>query len=99
LSTLIGSVIKRFERLLEEYKSNLVKLSFSVASAIEYFLVKVVRFGDRLLALITYLVKRLSAYLHLLQISMIDSMIEASLWYGFATLVLILLIVLMRVVR
>jgi len=97
LSSLTGSIVRRLERVLKEFESGMASIRLSIPSVIEYLMVKVVYLGDRALALIVYFSKKLSEYINLLQISMIDSMIIVSLWYGFVTLLLVLLVAVLHI--
>ncbi len=99
MSSLAGSVIRYLERILNKFETGIAKFNLSLPSIIEYFLVRIVCFGDKLLSLIVYLVKRISRVVNLLQISMIDSMIIVSLWYGFLTLMLVLVVLILYVMR
>ena len=99
MSSLMGSVIRYLERMLNKIETGITRFKFSLPSLIEYLLVKMIYFGDKTLAKITYVVKRISRIINLLQISMIDSMIIVSLWYGFLTFILILLVTIIYVFR
>lgn len=89
----MGSVIRYLERVLREFESGMVRLRLSIPGIIEYSLVKTVHYSDRLLNLFIYFIKKFSRIANLLQISMLDSMIIVSIWYGVLTLVLMLIVV------
>lgn len=99
MSSLAGSIIRYLERILNKFESGISRFNLSIPSIIEYFLIKLVYFGDKTLSMIMYLVKRIARTVNLLQISMIDSMIIVSLWYGFLTLVLVLIVLLIYMMR
>ena len=98
MNLLIGSVLRHLERLLKKMKTGAVLFNYSIPSTIEYILAKLAYYGNKLLELIVYFAKRVSRLANLLQISMIDSMIVASLWYGFLVLALMLIVLYLYIV-
>ncbi len=92
MSSLTGSIIRRLERILSEIEGGFVKFRPTLPSFLEYVLVKLVYIGDKVIEKTIYYTRRASRVVHFLQISMIDSMIIASLWYGFILLILMLII-------
>ncbi len=92
----MGSVIRYLERVLREFESGVVKLRLSIPSVVEFTLVKIVHTSDSFLKHLIYLVKKFSKIVNLLQISMLDSMIIVSIWYGVLTLILIIIVLILH---
>lgn len=95
MSSLTGSVIRYLERILREFESGVVKLKLSIPSVVEFILVKSVHHGDLFIDYVVYFIKRFSKIANLLQISMLDSMIIVSIWFGALTLLLMLIVIVM----
>ncbi|OYT39023.1 MAG: hypothetical protein B6U89_04870 [Desulfurococcales archaeon ex4484_58] len=97
MSSLMGSILRSLERMLLKFRHGVVRFKFSIPSFLEYIIVKTVYIGDRILNLILYYTKKASRIVNLLQISMIDSMIVASLWYGFILLIITFIVLLVYI--
>lgn len=92
MSSLTGSVIRYLERILREFESGVVKLKLSIPSIVEFILVKSVHYGDSFINYVVYFTKKFSKIANLLQISMLDSMIIVSIWFGVLALLLMLIV-------
>lgn len=92
MSSLTGSVLRYLERILKKMETRIYGFRFSIPSVLEYVLIKLVDMGNATIRGIVKSARVLSKYINMLQISMIDSMIIASLWYGFMLLLLVLII-------
>lgn len=95
MSSLMGSVIRYLEKVLREFESGVVKLKLSIPSIVEFILVKAVHYGDLFLNHLIYFIKKFSRVVNLLQISMLDSMIIVSMWFGVLALLLMLIVILL----
>lgn len=95
MSSLVGSVIRYLEKVLYELQSGMVRLKLSIPGIVEFTLVKTVHYGDLFLNRLVYFIKKFSRIVNLLQISMLDSMIIVSIWYGVLTLLLMIIVVLL----
>ncbi|MEM0001010.1 MAG: hypothetical protein QXP03_05160 [Desulfurococcaceae archaeon] len=87
-----SSALRWFETLLEDAKRRMQitgrKLSLSRV------LESAMRLGDVVFPKIVYLTSKLAEAVGKLQITMIESMITASIWYGLILLVLVTLVIL-----
>lgn len=92
MSVVIGSVLRYLERILKKIETGTLRFRPSLPTSIEYILVKLAIIGNRFEALVVYLTRKFSRYVNLLQISMLDSMIIASLLYGFSVLLLVIIL-------
>ena len=99
MSVLIGSSLRHLERVLKKIKDEIIRFNPTIPGFIEYTLVKIVYIGNRIQAFIVYLVRVFAKIINMLQISMIDSMIVASLWYGFLTILLSMIVLILYLRR
>lgn len=87
-----SSALRWFETLLENTRRKMritgKRLSFSRV------LESTMRLGDVVFPKIVYLTSKLAEFVGKLQITMIESMITASIWYGLILFVLVMLVTL-----
>ncbi len=82
LSSLAASSIRHLERIVEKVKKGFVSIGRSPPRVLEYVMVKIIRFSDRVEYGIVCLIKRVVDKLSIIQRSLAKSVMLASLWIG-----------------
>lgn len=88
-----ASASRWFEKILEDARNRLLpRKKFSIGELLE----RLARLGDVVFPRIVYAANRIAEVLNRLQVTLIESMILASLWFGAISLLILLVVLLVR---